>query len=413
MDHLRPAGRSRRSLALVLGATATLGPLATDFYIPGLPEIAEHFEATPGKTQLTLAAAFAGLALGQTFYGPFSDALGRRMPLVAGLLLFVAAAVGGPFAPSIGALIAFQFVLAFGACAGMVISRAIVRDLFSGTNEAARFFALIMLVIGVAPVLGPLIGGQLLLLGGWKVPYFALAIAGLCLLPGVLWLPETLPRERRRSGGVRDALSSYRFLARHRSFLAYAGTNCLSGTGLFVFISTSAAVVIDQYGVSPQVFGFIFGLNAIGLISATQIASRFIGRRGSMPILRVALVAQATAAVILLALQLAGVDGLAALLVPLFFVVAPFGAVLPPSTALALQPFPERAGTASAFVGALQLGVGAGAGALAGLLGFAAATSMALVIAPACVLAVLVQFLYVPAHPSEVTTVQPVADTSS
>jgi DHA1 family bicyclomycin/chloramphenicol resistance-like MFS transporter len=243
------------------------------------------------------------------------------------------------------------------------------------------------------------------------VPYFALAVLGFCLLAWVLWLPETLPRDRRRTGGVRDALSSYGFLARHRSFLPYAITNCLSGTALFVFISTSARVVIDQYDVSPQVFGLIFGLNAIGLISATQIASRYIGRRGSMPILRVALVIQATAAVILLALQIAGVDGLAALLVPLFFTVTPFGAVLPPSTALALQPFPERAGTASAFVGALQLGVGAGAGVLAGFLGFAAATSMAAVIAPACVLAVVVMFLLVPAHPTEVTAVQAATET--
>ncbi len=346
-------------------------------------------------------------------YGPFSDAFGRRLPLVAGILLFVAAAAAGPFAPSIGVLIALQFLLAFGACAGIVISRAIVRDLFSGTNDAARFYALIMLVFGVAPVLGPLIGGQLLLLGGWHVPYVALAVTGVFLLVGVFWLPETLPKEKRRTGGVRDALGSYRYLARHRAFVPYALTNCCSGIGLFAFIATSPSVIIGQYGVSPQVFGFVFGLNAIGLIAASQIASRQIGRRGSLPILRIALITQAVAATLLLVVVVTGIGGLGALLVPLFFVVSPFGAVLPTSTALALTPFPERAGTASALVGALQLGVGAAAGALAGFLGFAAATSMAVVMAPACILAVVVLFRLVPAHASEVTATRPATETPS
>jgi DHA1 family bicyclomycin/chloramphenicol resistance-like MFS transporter len=409
-DDSRSAGRSHRSLALTLGALSAFGPLATDFYLPALPEIARSFETSAGTAQLTLSAAFFGLGIGQTVYGPFSDAQGRRLPLLAGILLFIAAAATAPLAPSIGVLIFLQFVLAFGACAGIVISRAIVRDLFAGTDEAARFYALIMLVFGIAPVLGPLIGGQLLLLGGWEVPYVALAVMGLLCLTAVLWLPETLPRERRRSGGLRDALGSYRYLVRNRAFLPYPLVNCFSGIGLFAFIATSPSIVIDQFGVSPQVFGFVFGLNALGLVAASQIASRQIGRRGSMPILRMALVIQAVAAVILLVVALAG-GSLWALLAPLFFVVAPFGAVLPTSTALALTPFPERAGTASALIGALQLAVGAGAGALAGLLGFAAATSLALVVAPASVLAVVVLLLFVPARPSEVTSPRPATET--
>lgn len=391
---------------------AAFGPLSTDFYLPALPDIADHFDTSAGTAQLTISAAFFGMGVGQTLYGPFSDALGRRPPLVAGILLFVAAAALGPLAPSIEVLIFLQFLIAFGACAGIVISRAIVRDLFTGTDDAARFYALIMLVFGVAPVLGPLIGGQVLRLGGWQAPYEALAVMGLFCLIGVLWLPETLPKEKRRTGGVRDALGSYRFLARNRAFVPYAITNCFSGIGLFAFIATSPSVFIDQYDISPQVFGFVFGLNAIGLVAASQIASRLIGRRGSRPILRAALAIQATAGIVLLVVVLTGVGGLAAFLAPLFFVVSPFGAVLPTSTALALTPFPERAGTASAFIGALQLAVGAGAGALAGLLTFAPATSLALVVAPAAVLAVLVQAVYV-AHPSEVTPVQPAAETPS
>jgi MFS transporter, DHA1 family, multidrug resistance protein len=379
-------------MALALGAMSAFGPLATDLYLPGLPAIADYYDTPVERVQVGLAASFAGLAIGQLFYGPLSDRFGRRGPLLAGIALFAIASAACLAAPSVPALIGLLFIQALGGCAGIVISRAIVRDLYSGA-EAAHFFALIMLVFGLAPVLGPLIGGQLLAVGGWRAPFIALAAFGVLCLPVVFWLPETLAFERRRSGGVREALGSYRVVARNRAFRTYAIAGALSCVGLFAYITASPAVIIDQYDVSPQVFGFIFGANAIGLVALAQLAGRLVRRMGPEAILRRVVIAQAIAAGVLVAVTSTGTGGLAALLPPLFVVVACVGAVFPMATALALTPFPERAGAASALFGACQLGLGAGAGALVGVLGLEAATSMSVVIATGCTLAVLVLVL--------------------
>jgi DHA1 family bicyclomycin/chloramphenicol resistance-like MFS transporter len=390
-----PGEHPTRRLVLAVGTVTALGPLSTDLYLPALPTIADHYGTPVGTAQLSLAAGFGGLALGQIVYGPLSDAKGRQHPLMAGIALFAAACAACALAPSILALIGLNFVQAFGSCAGIVISRAIVRDLYSGA-DAARFYSLLMLVFGVAPIVAPLVGGQLLAAGGWRAPFIALAALGaLCLLIASR-VPDTLPRDLRRRGGARDALGSYRHVLRNRLFRAYALGCGLSYVGLFAYITASPAVVIDQYGVSPQLFGFIFGANSIGLVGVAQLAGRLVGRVPPPQILRVAVSVQAVAAAAFCAVAATGAGGLAGILTPLFFVVASVGAVTPTSTALALTPFPERAGAASALMGTLQLGIGAGAGALVGFVGFSAATSLGLVIAIGCGLAALVVLLAAP-----------------
>jgi DHA1 family bicyclomycin/chloramphenicol resistance-like MFS transporter len=377
---------------VALGAMSAFGPLATDLYLPALPAIARFYDSPVGRAQVTLAASFAGLAIGQLVYGPLSDRYGRRRPLLAGLAMFAAASVGCAAAPSLGVLICLLFLQAFGGCAGIVISRAVVRDLFTGA-DAAHFYTLIMLVFGLAPVLAPLIGGQFLALGGWRAPFIALAAFGVICLAVVLWLPETLAPDRRRTGGARDALRSYGLLLSNRAFLTWAGAGALSSVGLFAYIAASPAVVIDQYGVSPEVFGFVFGANAIGLVAASQIAGWLVRRLGPAVILRRAVVVQALAAGALVAVATTGAGGLAGVLTPLFFVVSCVGAVIPMSTALALTPFPERAGAAAALVGAVSLAVGAAAGALVGFVGLDPAASMAVVIASGCAAAAAILLL--------------------
>jgi DHA1 family bicyclomycin/chloramphenicol resistance-like MFS transporter len=400
---LLPGEHPTRGFVVALGTVTALGPLSTDLFLPALPTISRFYGTAIGTAQLTLAAGFAGLALGQIVYGPLSDARGRRVPLITGIVLFSAACVACTLAPSIGALIAFQFVQAFGGCAGIVMSRAIVRDLYTGA-DAARFYALIVLVFGIAPVIAPLLGAQLLAAGGWRSPYIALAALGLICLLIALRLPDTLPRERRRRGGMRDALASYRHVFRSRAFLVYAVGCGLCYVGLFAYITASPAVVIDQYGISPQLFGLIFGMNSIGLIAVSQLAGRLVGRVPPSTILRATVTTQAIAAGVLLAVATTGAGGLAGLLVPLFVVVSSVGAVMPTSTALALAPFPERAGAASALMGALQLGIGAGAGALVGVLGFAPATSLAVVIAAGCGLGAAVVLLATPRQSHDAST---------
>lgn len=383
------SGRSKRGLAVALGALSAFGPLATDIYLPALPEIGDFYDTPIERAQIALASSFAGLAVGQLVYGPLSDRYGRRGPLLLGLVLFSIASAACAIAPPLALLFVLLFVQAFAACSGIVIARAVVRDLFSGA-EAAHFFALIMLVFGLAPVLAPLVGGQLLALGGWRAPFLALAAFGVVCLAVVAWLPETLPEERRRRGGMPDALRSYGILLRHRAFVTYAAAGALSSVGLFAYIIASPAVVIDQFGVSPQAFGFVFGANALGLVAMSQVAGRLAGRVGPAAILWRAVIVQAVGAVVFAAVAATGAGGLAGVLPPLFVVVSCTGAIIPMTAALALNPFPERAGAAAALMGAIQLALGAGAGAVVGLIGLDAATSLALVVAIACTLAVAV-----------------------
>ncbi len=396
----RPAGRSRASLAVVLGTLSAFGPVSVDMYLPAFPSIARHYDTSIDNVQLTLATFMIGMAAGQFIYGSLSDRYGRRRPLIAGTALYIAASLGCALAPSVGALIGLRFVQALGACAGMVVTRAIVRDLFYGA-EAARFYSLLILVFGVSPIVGPLLGAQILAVAGWQAIFLVLVGFGLVCLLGSLWLPETLPPERRRRGGLSELAGSYRQLIGDRKFNAYAFTQAFCGGTMLAYLVGSPAVLIDHYDLSPQAFGLIFGANALGLVAASQLTGRLLKTYRLGAVLRGAVLAQLVGAVTVLVVAITGVGGLAGLLPPLFVVVSCFGVIMPTATALALSPFPAIAGSAAALLGGIGSTVAAVSGALVGAIALSPTLSMATVIAVASALATAVLLLAAPRSTKE------------
>src|SRR6266702_6980044 len=263
----------RLALIIVLGALTAFGPMSIDMYLPAFPALTRHFHATEAQVQLTLTACLAGLALGQLLYGPVSDALGRRRPLYAGLAAYAAASALCVVAPSVTVLTGLRLVQGLGGAAGIVIARAVVRDLYSGV-AAARFFSLLMLVTGLAPMLAPILGGLLLRFTSWRGVFIILAIIGtLLLLSAATSLGETLPPERRQSGGIRITLATFYRLLTNRSFIGYALPCGLAFAAMFAYISGSPFVLQTSYGISPQLFSIIFGTNAFGLVTAGLVNS--------------------------------------------------------------------------------------------------------------------------------------------
>jgi MFS transporter, DHA1 family, multidrug resistance protein len=377
----RAAGRlGRVRLVIILGALSAFGPLSIDMYLPALPALGRDFGAGASQTQLTLSACLLGLAAGQMFAGPISDALGRRRPLLVGVGAYALASLLCMVAPSVEALVALRFVQGLAGAAGIVISRAVVRDLYAGV-AVARFFSLLMLVNGLAPILAPLIGGQLLRLTSWRGVFATLAVIGtLLFLAAALGLRETLPRRSRQSGGVRATLATFRALLADRFFVGYALSCGLAFAAMFAYIAGSPFVLQEIYGVSPQIFGVLFGVNALGIMAAGQVNGRLVGRVSPRRLLIVGLVASALGGIGLLAAVAWGV-GLVGVLPALFLVVASVGFTSPNATTLALSGHPRTAGSASALLGVLQYAIGAAAAPLVGIGGARTALPMGLVIA--------------------------------
>jgi len=389
------AGRLGK-LTFMLGSLTALGPLSIDMYLPSFQAIARDLTASPAQVQLTLAVFFVALGIGQAFYGPLSDRFGRRRPLCFGLALYVLASAGCALARSIEALVAWRFAQALGGCAGMVIARAVVRDRFD-EREAARFFSLLILVTGLAPILAPSIGGQILVFFSWRAIFWTLAgFALVGFITATFVLPESLPPERRTEGGVATALRVYARLLRDRAFMRYALSGALVISGMFAYIFGSPFVFMQIYGVRPERFGWIFGAIALGLISASQLNRVVLARVAGARILSHALVVTAAAGAMLLVMAWTGVGGLAGLLGPLFVYIASLGFVLPNVIATALGPQGRNAGTASALLGTLQFGAGATVGALLGVLGDGTAVPMAGLIATCGLSALLVHRLAAP-----------------
>ncbi len=380
-------------LGIILGALGALGPLAIDMYLPSFPTIASELGTEQSAVQITVAVYFVGLAIGQAFYGPITDRVGRKLPLHFGLILFIASSVGCALAGSIEVLIAFRFLQALGGCAEMVIARAVVRDRFD-ERESVRMLSLLMLVMGVAPILAPMIGGYLLAGFGWRSVFWVLAgFATLCLLATTLLLPESLPPERRNKHGLGTILRTYGTLLSDARFMVYVLSGSLIMAGMFAYIAASPFVFMDIYGVSPGHYGLFFGTNALGLILASQINGRLARRLHAGTILRVALTVAAGAGLLLLVTAATGTGGFAGILLPLFIFVASLGFILPNSTALAMAPHGRAAGSASALLGTIQFLAGAAAGALVGIFNDGTVLPMALVIAGCGVAAYLIHLL--------------------
>jgi DHA1 family bicyclomycin/chloramphenicol resistance-like MFS transporter len=368
-------------LGLILGALTAMGPLAIDMYLPSFPTIARELQATPASVQVTAAVYFVGLAVGQALYGPLSDRLGRKIPLYVGLIVFVTASIGCAFAGSVRSLIVLRFVQALGGCAEMVVARAVVRDRFA-VSDAIKVLSLLMLVMGLAPILAPLIGGQLLVKFGWRSVFLVLAAYGaLGLLVVIGWLPESLPPSRRHVGGVDAILAGFHVLLKDRLYLAYALVGGLTIAAMFAYIAASPFVFIEVFHVAPERYGLFFGTNAFGIITASQINGRLAPRIGPEGVLTRVLPVIMVAGLVLVTSAFTGFGGFAGILVPLFVCVASVGFVMPNTTVLAMDPHARIAGSASALLGTLQFLLGAASGGLASALADGTPRPLAVVIA--------------------------------
>ncbi|MET7424552.1 multidrug effflux MFS transporter [Dactylosporangium sp. NPDC005555] len=349
-------------------------------YLPALPSITDDLHTSSTAVQLTLTGTLAGLALGQLAIGPWSDAVGRRRPLLAGLLLHVLASVACVFAPDVAVLGGLRVLQGLGVAASSVVGLAIVRDLFSG-SAFARLFSRLMLVMGAAPILAPTLGSAVLRWTEWRGVFVVLAVFGVLLtILAALALPETLPPARRRSGGVLATLGVYGSLLRDRIFVGLVLVAGFAMAALFAYVGGSSFVLQEVYGLSEAQFGLAFGAGAVGLIGGTQYNVRLLRRYTPQRILMSALIAGTVAGVVLVTFAATHLGGLPALLAALWALLTAAGLALPNAPALAMSRHGEAAGTAAALLGAVQFGVGAVAAPLVGVLG-TGAMAMAVVIA--------------------------------
>ncbi|PWR18140.1 Bcr/CflA family multidrug efflux MFS transporter [Zavarzinia aquatilis] len=371
----------RLGLIVILGSLTAFAPLSIDMYLPAFPALEAHFGASAGAVQGTLAAFFVGLALGQSVHGPLSDRLGRRLPMLGGIIVYVAASIAAIFAPDIESLSLLRFIQALGGCAGIVIARAMVRDLFD-ERDSARVFSLLMLVMGLAPILAPVLGGQLLAFADWRWIFAVLAAFGAACLAAVAFaLPETLSAEQRQRGGLARILHAYGRLLADPVFMGFSLSSGLLMAGMFAYITGSPFVFITLYGVSPQDYGLLFGLNAVGLIATSQINLRLLRHYSGRDILKVVMAVQAVAALVLAGVALVQPAQLAFLLAPLFVCIASLGFVSANASAAAMSRAGANAGIASALIGVLQFALGAVGGACVGLFDDGTAAPMGCTIA--------------------------------
>ena len=375
MDYTSTAparGRARRDLPgwlpLLLGFLTAVGPVSTDMYLPGFPAIEASLHGAPGSAQITLATWFAGLAVGQITLGSLSDRFGRRLPLLAGTLLYTVASAGCALAPSLAALSGWRAVAAIGGAASMVIPRAMVRDLADG-HAAVRLMSRLILVMGVAPILAPTLGGLLLGWGSWRMLFWTCTAYGaLCALLVATLIPDTLPPAQRVRLGPTGLLARYIAIARERGFITHALMGGGGMFGMFAYISGSSTVYIRSFGITPAEYGMIFGLCAGGYIMASQVNALLIARIGEDRILAIAAATYLAATAVLCAVAFAGTTHLAAVVAPVFLSLASMGFVMPNTTVGALSRHAAHAASASALMGTMQFVLGALSGILAGWL---------------------------------------------
>ncbi|ODU00770.1 MAG: Bcr/CflA family drug resistance efflux transporter [Pseudonocardia sp. SCN 72-86] len=370
-DTSRTAVPGRLRLALLLGAFVALGPLTIDMYLPALPQISDELNASESLVQLTLTGTLAGLALGQLFIGPLSDAIGRRKPLFAGALLHLVASLLVLIAPNIEILGVLRVLQGIGTAAGAVVALAIVRDLYFG-RDAANLLSRLMLVMGVVLA----VYAALLLPLAWKV------------------LPETLPVERRRSARIGATFRTYAGLLRDRVFVGLVLVAGFTMAALFGYVSGASFVYQEQFGLGQQTFGLVFGAGAIWLIAGTQFNPVLLRRWEPRQILSGAAVLGTLAGLVLIAVGATGAGGLVGILIPMWAVLAAAGVMMPNAPAVALSSHGEAAGTAAALLGAVQFGVGAAVSPLVGALGNDA-LAMTTVVAGGMAVALVVLLLVV------------------
>lgn len=354
------------------------GPISLDLYLPALPALATDLSASTSAAQLSITACLLGLATGQLLAGPLSDQFGRRRPLIVGLAVYLLASTACALASTIELLVVLRLVQGLAGAAGIVIARAVARDLYSG-QRLVIIFSRLILVNGLAPVLAPLIGGQLSLVTSWRGIFVVLAAFGVVLLAaGIFGVRESLPPERRRTGGVRDTLQSFRALLGDRLFVAVVLAAGLAGASMFAYIAGATFVLQRLFGLSAQQFSFAFGANALGIVILGQVSAALSKRWSPQRVMTLGLLVNLLGAAGLAGTVLAGL-GLPFLLGSLFVMVSALGLVFPTSTALALADHPDRAGSASSLLGLGQYLMGAVVAPLVGLAGEDTAVPMGIV----------------------------------
>ncbi|MGO1058267.1 Bcr/CflA family efflux MFS transporter [Planococcus sp. FY231025] len=386
MENLTGAKRAR--FVILLGALTSLIPFTIDMYLPAFPVLAGIFDTTASSVQLSLTACLLGLALGQLFAGALSDMHGRRKPLIISLVIYVIASAACIFAPNIYIFIALRFAQGFAASAGLVISRAIVRDVSSGA-ELTRLFALLMVVNNLVPLLAPSVGSGVLLFADWKGIFMALSLLGITLLLITAFrLPESLPAEKRIPSQLGSTFGSFASILRDKQFTGYALAQGFLIGGVFAYVAGTPFIYQNIYGVSPQVFSLLFGMNGIGLIIGSYAVGRFAHKVSEKRFLEGALYAAVLAGAVLLAVVVLH-GPLWAVVIPIFFFVSAIGVVGTASFTLAMERQSHVAGSASALLGLLPFILGALTAPLVGIAGEETAVPMGLTIFTMCLIALL------------------------
>ncbi len=379
-------------LVLVIGGLSVFGPLCIDMYLPALPRISRDLHASTSAVQLTITACLIGIAIGQLLIGPVSDREGRRRPLLIGIGAFIASSIACLLVSNVYVLDGLRFVEGMGGAAGIVIARAIVRDLFEGVT-AARFFSTLLLVTGLGPIVAPQLGALILRFTTWRGIFVALAIIGSVLFVTAFWkAPETLPPERRHTGGLRSTMQTVAFVCRDRAFVSYALVSSLGFGAILAYIAGSPFVLQDIYHLSPQVFGLVFAMNALGLVLGAQINGHLVRRLGSGVLLTFGRVVMAAGGTAFLVAVSTHRFGLAAVLPSLFALLFGLGFVSPNAMALAMQNHPRAAGIASALLGSSQFLFGAAVAPIVGVAGNHDATPMGVIIVAMAAAALVLRF---------------------
>jgi MFS transporter, DHA1 family, multidrug resistance protein len=388
------SGKKRIHLAILLGSLGLLGPFTIDTYLPSFPTIVKDFHTTASLVQISLTACLLGLGAGQLFIGPLSDVKGRRKPLLLFLCLYLLASLTCSFSPNIYFLIVARFVQGFSAAGGLVVSRAIVRDLFSG-KELTKFFTLIVLVGNLGPIVAPIAGGAILSFTKWNGVFIVLACIGAILIFMVsLKLPETLPPEKRVPSNLPQLMSNFGSLFKEREFMGYAFTQGFTTAGIFAYVSGIPFVYQNIYHVSPQQFSLLFGVNGLGLIIGSQLVGRLADHISERTFLKIGLgISIAAGAILLIALLLKA--PLIAVAIPIFFFVSSISIIGTTSFALAIESQGHIAGSASALLGLLPFVLGSLSAPLVGIAGSYTGVPMGVTIFGASLLAFLSYFVLV------------------
>lgn len=362
----REAAQHGWRVLAVLTMLMGFASISTDLYLPAMPAMSHALGASAGMVEWTISGYLIGFSLGQLLWGPVGDRYGRRLPVAIGLVLFIIGSAGCALAGSIPIMIFWRVVQAVGACASVVLARAMVRDLYSG-DRAAQMLSTLLTVMAIAPLIGPMLGGQILTYAGWRAIFWLLVGVGGATLIALATLPETLPKERRNHEPLHRAMMRYRELLRDRKFVCYAFAGGFYYAGIFAYLAGTPHAYISYYHVPAQYYGLLFGVGIVGIMATNFANSRMVMKHSSKRLLGRGTAVAALAGIALAFTSHSGWGGLVGLVIPLFLFVGIAGFVAANSIAGAMTNFPKHAGAASAMVGAIHYGCGVIGSAMVGV----------------------------------------------